>query len=450
MAKYPYANLGAPVWTYGGPDYSNYKPSYTPTSSGNLPEDTSKIGSKYYNPQTRKWGTITGYNYTDPAYLEAMAGHMGGQAGTGGASSTAPTAPPVVVDYGDQKDPLELGLGTLAKDPLEPGIGQLTGAGAVEALSKPGMSQGVMMAMLSQLMKQLFPDRQETLADIEAPGQLQQAYPELMGAVTGNLENNPLSRAMAEYRSAKPNLSADAGLDPFFDRQREKLTEEINRTMAARGRYGSSAAGDLIEEGYADLGAQQALKEADYNLARSAEQRGWEGLGITGAAAESGALQGWVNTGGALAGGVESMEMSKDIAALQAATGMNAQEIQQSVSAISSAVGVDAGEVSRWLAATQAGVSSETMKNTQQNYALDAIMQPIMAIANLANSTYGGMFEADDAYLSSILGFDIGKIREQLNMSQQDFNNFIQTVGAVASVGSAAGNLGAKPFAPSK
>jgi hypothetical protein len=123
MVYNPRENWGNYGWlTYGGQNRSSYQP----PSSGNLSGDIGKVGSKYYNPETGQWGTITGYNYTDPAYLEAMAGHTGGQAGTGGAS-TAPTPPPVV-DYGDQKNP------------LEPGIGQLTGAGAVEALSKPGMS----------------------------------------------------------------------------------------------------------------------------------------------------------------------------------------------------------------------------------------------------------------------------------------------------------------------
>jgi hypothetical protein len=92
------------------------------------------------------------------------------------------------------------------------------------------------------------------------------------------LTNNS-SQAYGDYRSQMPSIATDPGLGAYFDNAKNRATESINQTMAARGAYGSSAANDQISRSHTDLEGQRALKEADYNLARLGEQRGWLGLG---------------------------------------------------------------------------------------------------------------------------------------------------------------------------
>jgi len=76
-----------------------------------------------------------------------------------------------------------------------------------------------------------------------------------------------------------PDINADPGLDPYYDNARRKAAEQINQQMAARGLWGSSAAGDMISEANVNLGAEQANREAQYYLDRLGEQRAWQGLG---------------------------------------------------------------------------------------------------------------------------------------------------------------------------
>ncbi len=92
------------------------------------------------------------------------------------------------------------------------------------------------------------------------------------------LTNNS-TQAYSDYRAQMPTISSEPGFGSYFDNAKNRASESINQTMAARGAYGSSAANDQISRAYTDLEGQRALKEADYNLARLGEQRNWLGLG---------------------------------------------------------------------------------------------------------------------------------------------------------------------------
>jgi hypothetical protein len=91
--------------------------------------------------------------------------------------------------------------------------------------------------------------------------------------------NTALSRETANLDrllAARPELQNDAGLGLYYDNAQRRATETINRTLGARGAYGSSAADDQIAESTVNLNAERANREADYNLKRSAENRAWE------------------------------------------------------------------------------------------------------------------------------------------------------------------------------
>ena len=92
------------------------------------------------------------------------------------------------------------------------------------------------------------------------------------------------------FSGSMPSISAEPGFGAYFDNAKNRAAESINQAMAARGAYGSSAANDQTSRAFTDLDAQRALKEADYNLQRLAEQRAWEGLGgqLAGAADSQG------------------------------------------------------------------------------------------------------------------------------------------------------------------
>lgn len=105
-----------------------------------------------------------------------------------------------------------------------------------------------------------------------------------------------------QYRGQMPNISAEPGFGAYFENAKNRAAESINQAMAARGAYGSSAANDQTARAFTDLEGQRALKEADYNLQRLAEQRGWQGLGgqLAGAADNrslgvAGLEKDWVN-----------------------------------------------------------------------------------------------------------------------------------------------------------
>lgn len=149
---------------------------------------------------------------------------------------------------------------------------------------------------------------------------------------------------------AQPNLSAN--LDPFYENARRKAAEGINQQMAARGMAGGTAGMDRVAEAFTDLAADQAMKEAQYGLDRSADMRAWQGLqgslagqsdqGTNMASANERAwMQGlgdlglsgqnaWLNRlgqAGQLAGNADQMDLSRMNGGMNAA--QIAQEAQQ-------------------------------------------------------------------------------------------------------------------------
>lgn len=125
----------------------------------------------------------------------------------------------------------------------------------------------------------------------------------------------------------KPNIANDPGLDPYYQNAQKRLTEGINNQAAARGMFGSSGALNQLTEGMGNLAAEQANREAQYNLQRLGEQRAWEGLGgqLAGQADQSSragsqdALA-WTQGLGQLAGNADQSELSRLMGGMNAAT----------------------------------------------------------------------------------------------------------------------------------
>lgn len=128
-----------------------------------------------------------------------------------------------------------------------------------------------------------------------APGAGENFFQQNQGAFTAPTQSGQFfNQAVQQYPNApqttnfsgqeygnfqRPDIAADPGLDPYYQRAASRLSEGLNREFASRGMMGSSSALDALGEGLGGLSAEQANREAAYNLQRLGEQRAWEQLG---------------------------------------------------------------------------------------------------------------------------------------------------------------------------
>lgn len=123
--------------------------------------------------------------------------------------------------------------------------------------------------------------------------------------------------------------STPANMDPYYANERRKAEENINKSVSARGIYGSSAANDMIGEADTNLAADQAKAEAQYGLSRgsllgslaqgadssslgaSANQRGWTSMlgSLTQGADQSGLSR--VTAGANVAGAAQGAQTTR-------------------------------------------------------------------------------------------------------------------------------------------
>ena len=151
-------------------------------------------------------------------------------------------------------------------------------------LGQPGVAEDTFTSSAPQLRNQgLGENYVENLAGTYRPG----SYPtgsNLSSEYAQNFEkggdvSNRADEFFQQFMASMPEINPNAGLDPYYDRARAKAAEDINRQMAARGLWGSSAAGGMISDAMTELGAEQANREAQYYLDTLGEMRGWQGLG---------------------------------------------------------------------------------------------------------------------------------------------------------------------------
>ena len=129
-------------------------------------------------------------------------------------------------------------------------------------------------------------------------GSAQDAFDLMMKSYQGGgskVSNNAQS-GFDSFDMETPDLSV------YYDRQRDKARQALDRSFASRGMYGSSEATGQIGNTMADLGAQQAKDESDFNLRRLAEKRAWgesaDRQSLGGAGLEKDFLAGLSSAGG--------------------------------------------------------------------------------------------------------------------------------------------------------
>jgi len=211
-------------------------------------------------------------------------------------------------------------------------------------------------------------------------GQVQARYPS-----APQVSNN----AQTEYSNfTRPDLAADPGLDPYYDRARTRLGEDLNRQFASRGMYGSSSALDQLSEGLGGLNAEQANREAQYNLQRMGEQRAWEQLG------------------GQLAGQADASSRSgsqNELAWLQGMGGLAGQADQSNLANLMGGMGA-------------AGQAQQLGMGRAQNY-FDNMMQAALAQSGMAGATYNDMFGTDAGLMNNALMLESGLAQAWLQAS---------------------------------
>lgn len=188
------------------------------------------------------------------------------------------------------------------------------------------------------------------------------------------------------FSAERPNISAEPGLDAYYDRAVERASADINNQLAARGLYGSSGGVGRLQDAITDLRADQAKNEAQYNLQRLGEQRGWEGLaGQLAGGADAGSLARSANELGWLRG-LGDLGQSADMFGLQ--------RVQAGQNAANAAQGLEQGRF-------------QNLFNNEMGMA--------NTMGGLMGQAYGDMLGTDMDLMNSSMGMGMGLASEALN-----------------------------------
>jgi hypothetical protein len=195
-----------------------------------------------------------------------------------------------------------------------------TGPGLQVGQANPGMDLNLMDQGAAE---QYFG---ATVGGFLMPGQGQEWQARNAGAYA---QGGPVSNyAEREYLNMeRPDVQREANLNKYYDRAEGQMSDSINRQMAARGMFGSSAALDQLQDASTGLRSEQANREADYRLRALGEQRAWQGLGgqLASSADTSGRLGSqnqlqWLNSGGQMAMAAEAQRLNALNSGMNAAT----------------------------------------------------------------------------------------------------------------------------------
>lgn len=291
---------------------------------------------------------------------------------------------------------------------FQPGMGETIAGGILPGMNAPGVGQG------------------------------------FAGTAIGNLSGqtgagNQSQQAWEQFLRNRPDINRDPGLDPYYDNAKRRAEESIRQTMAAKGAYGSSAANDMAQEAFTNLEAEKANREADYHLARLAEQRGWEGLGGQLAGQASGQQLGWTTGLGNLGLGAETLGMNKDVNTIASALGVDATELSRVLGGLGISNQIDTGDLNRIIAGAGAAGQADTMDlskiiggqesaSTAQNDKMTRIMNafsqifgPMSTAMGTAGNAYNDIFSSDTALMDAIFG--AGLAGGQQGISNQQYTD---------------------------
>lgn len=232
-----------------------------------------------------------------------------------------------------------------------------------------------------------------------------QGAPGTPGSTTGGTQN-----AQEAYKASltqQPTIAAD--MSPFYSNAERKLTEGIDRAMAARGLYSSSAGMDRTAEALTDLAAQQARDEANYGLQRSQNLQGWAGLqGQLASAADQGSR----------AGSSEELAWITGLGDL-ALSGQNAW-LARMGQAGNLAGAADQAMLGRLGAGQSAAMQAQQAQQSRLQQLWDMEMGLGGALGSAATGAYNDMFADDLALLEAQMMAEAGLTAEAVNQSHRN------------------------------
>lgn len=166
------------------------------------------------------------------------------------------------------------------------------------------------------------------------PGASEQFFKETAGQYqTPSMSEGYAKDAMAKYGGGGPGVSNNAqgafdsfksstpaDMSPYYDNAKRRAQETIDRSLAARGAYGGSAANDAIAEAFTNLDADRASKEAGYGLDRARTMGGLATGADSSSLAGSADARGWMSGLGGVVGNADQASLSR-LTSGQAAAG---------------------------------------------------------------------------------------------------------------------------------
>lgn len=211
------------------------------------------------------------------------------------------------------------------------------------------------------------------------------------------------------FKSNQPDIPTEAGLDPYYDRARERQSATLDNQLAARGLSTSSGGIGLISDAMKDLNAEQANREADFDLRSIGERRAWEGLG------------------GQLAGGADSQSNSESrnqLDWMQGLGGIAGQADVQGMNRLNSGMG----------AANQA----QQLEQDRWQQLLGNEMAMGDRMGGMMGDAYGDMMGMDQALMEQSMNMNLGLGAEALN---QDYNTSAQRKDDVMDIAGMMGGM---------
>ncbi len=229
------------------------------------------------------------------------------------------------------------------------------------------------------------------------PGRGQQQIQRSMGKF------NMPSASEQQFAAAQ---EGGAGLDPYYEQAREQTMASMDQALAARGAFGSSMGIGQIGQAMAQLGAEQANREADFmqQAAQQADAQKLARLGMGGELALAGERQ-----------GLETAMGADAIGQAQFATGANVAMATQAAKQ---------GRIQDWLGNVMAtsGMGADQVADAWSN-----------------------MQGADREMFEQQMMLELGLSKEQLNQllsnQAQGRETLDQVMGALGEAAEAGGNV---------
>jgi len=230
-----------------------------------------------------------------------------------------------------------------------------------------------------------------------APGQGEQYW----NQVAGNFNNRPVASNMAasaynNYESQRNELGALPGLDPYYDRARERTAGDLNRQLAARGGYNTSRGLNMLSDASQGLTAEQANREADYALKRSQNAMNWA---QGGAQAAQGADNSSLNQG--------KLDLAQTMGFGDLAMGAQDAEQNRLLTDLGVNMGLDAQQMGRMGGALDASSVSGGARR-------DRIMDVFNSMFNMGNATSGVAGQSFEDMMKSLLELEDGTAAAEL------------------------------------